>query len=296
MSSALSGLPSNYASLFTARSSTGGVGIAGDINSILTIALSESSAGGAVKSSENPIAALRIAQLNETQDIAAEARQPEVLRDVTAFTKAVQSATSVKQLLANPTVLKVLLTANGLGSQTAYPALARQALQSDPNDPNSLVNQLAPTNAQWLSVAQTYDFANKGLSIIQDPKVIGTLTNGYAEVLWRQSLDQQTPGLSDALDFIQNAKNFTSADQILGDPVLRNVVTTALGIPEQIAYQPLTAQEQAITSQLDIARLQDPEFVQTFADRYLTVLQANSGTGTTQDLTSLAVRSQGLIA
>lgn len=296
MSATLSGLPSNYATLFTARSSTDDSGISGAINSILDITLSGSSGSDTIASSENPIAALQIAQRNETRDIATEARQPEVLRDVATFAKSVQSATSVKQLLANPSVLKVLLTANGLGSQIAYPALAQQALQSDPNDPASLANQLASSNAQWLSVAQTYDFANKGLSIIQDPKVIGTLTNGYAEVLWRQSLDQQTPGLSNALDFIQNAKNFTSVDQILGDPVLRNVVTTALGIPEQIAYQPLSAQEQAITSQLDIARLQNPEFVQTFADRYLTVLQANSRTGTTQNLTSLAVRSQGLIA
>ena len=46
---------------------------------------------------------------------------------------------------------------------------------------------------------------------------------------------------------------------------LRTVVTTALGIPLQIAFQPLEAQERAITSQLDISQLQDPKFVETFA-------------------------------
>ena len=299
MSVSLSGMSSNYASLFTALSLSRS-NASESISFILSAAYAGTSTGSVGASSENPITALQIAQRNQTQDIAVEAKQPQVLRDVAAFTKAVQTATSAKQLLANPAVMKVLLTANGLGSQIGYPALAQQALLSDPNNPTSLANQLSSTNAQWLVTAQTYDFANKGLSILQNPKVISTLANGYAEVLWRQSLDKQTPGLSNALDFIQNAKNFTSAVQLLGDPVIRNVVTTALGIPQQIAYQPLTAQEQAITAQLNVANLQDPKFVQSFADRYLTVLQATaqsgSGTSAVANLTSLAVQSQGLIA
>ena len=300
MSVSLSGMPSNYASLFTAISSSSTSSASASISSILSAAYAGTSTTTVGASSENPITALQIAQRNQTQDVATEAKQPQVLRDVAAFTKAVQSATSAKQLLANPAVMKVLLTANGLGSQIGYPALAQQALLSDPNNPTSLANQLSSTNAQWLATAQTYDFANQGLSIIQNPKVINTLANGYAEVLWRQSLDAQTPGLSNALDFIQNAKNFTSAVQLLGDPVIRNVVTTALGIPQQIAYQPLAAQEQAITAQLDVANLQDPKFVQSFADRYLTVLQAtaqtNASANPAANLTSLAVQSQGLIA
>ena len=47
------------------------------------------------------------------------------------------------------------------------------------------------------------------------------------------------------------------------------MVLTALNIPVQIAYQPLAAQEQAITSRLDVTKLQDPKFVQTFVQRYL---------------------------
>ncbi|MCF3946522.1 DUF1217 domain-containing protein [Acidiphilium sp. AL] len=300
MSVSLSGVFSTYASLFTALSLSGNFNISENITSILSAAYAGATAGNVGTSSENPITALQIAQRNQAQDVAAEAKQPQVLRDVAAFTKAVQTATSAKQLLANPAVMKVLLTANGLGPQIGYPALAQQALLSDPNDPTSLANQLATTNTQWLATAQTYDFANKGLSIIQNPKIVSTLANGYAEVLWRQSLDQQTAGLSNALDFVQNAKNFTSTVQILGDPVIRDVVTTALGIPQQIAYQPLAAQEQAITSQFNVASLQDPKFVQSFADRYLTVLQAaaqsNASTSTIANMTSLAVQAQGLVA
>jgi hypothetical protein len=208
----------------------------------------------------------------------------------------VSSAKSVSALLADPNVMRVLLTANGLADQMSYTALARRALQSDLNDPKSLSNTLSDT--RWKSVAQTYDFAAKGLGVIQKPEVISAVADAYAEVVWRQSLDATTPGLSNALTFRAEAAKFTSADQILGDPVMRKVVTTALGIPLQIAFQPLEAQERAITSKLDVSKLQDPKFVENFAQRYLLAANGSGTDGSTTtstDLSTLAVKSRGLI-
>lgn len=298
--SGLIGLSSaSIASLFGPLQSSGSTSGSSLIRSILDAANGTATSASSAPSSLNPITALRIAQTNQTKDVANEAKVPQVARDIANFTSAVKKATSVKKLLKNPAVLKVLLTANGLGSQAQYPALAQQALMSNPNDPNSLANKLANTNSQWLSVAQTYSFASKGLSVIQDPKILSTITNGYAEVMWRQSLDKQTPGLSNALYALQNAKNFTSAVQILGDPVMRNVVTTALGIPQQIAFQDLGAQEQAITSRLDVASFQKPHFVQSFVDRYLVTMQASAQakiSSSSTNLVSLAASAQGLMA
>ena len=285
----------NYAVLFP--SSTGG-SAANTASSLLSISYGLSSANGATELGGNPILALQAAQANQTKDVALEAQQPQVARDIAVFTKAVQMAKTPAQLLDNPTVLNVLLTANGLGSQAPYTALAQKALLSNTKDPNSLASQLSSSNPQWLAAAQTFDFANKGLSILQTPKVLSAVTNGYAEVLWRQSLDAQTPGLSSALDFIQNGPKVTSALQILGDPILRDVVTTAYGIPQQIAFQDLNAQQKAITDHLDISKLSDPKFVQNLADLYLTAKQ-NSASQTTSGTTSLltyAVQSQSLMA
>lgn len=294
MSASINANPINYALLFPSSTGTS----SNIASNILAIAYGNGTTSSATGSGMDPIVALQIAQANQTQDVAQEAKTPQAARDIATFTKAVQTAKSPAQLLSNPTVLKVLLTANGLGSEASFTALAQKALLSNPNDSKGLANELASTNAQWLSTAQTYDFANKGLSIIQQPKVISAITNGYAEVLWRQSLDNQTPGLSNALDFLQNASKFTSAVQILGDPVMRNVVTTALGIPQQIAFQDLGAQEKAITDHLDISKLQNPKFVQNFADLYLTAMQESASTSTSSSasLTSLSVQSQSLIA
>jgi hypothetical protein len=242
--------------------------------------------GTAASSGGDPLPALQDAETNETKDVAAVAAQPDVARDIAAFRAAVASAKTPADLLNNPQALTVLLTANGLGDQTDYTALAQKALLSNVNDPNSLANTLS--NTAWKTTAQTYDFANKGLTVIQNPATLDAIANGYAQVQWETSLDQTTPGLSAALDFRSRAGTITSVDQILGDPTFRTVVTTALGIPEQIAFQPLEAQEKAISSQLDVSKFKDPTFVENFTKQYLVAnAQATASSGSTGD-TSLA--------
>ena len=257
-------LGSSLLTLFNPSSSSG--------SSLIETLYGAGTTGGAPLDS-NPILALQDAQRTQTQAVANEAKQPEVIDDVDAFRKAVASATSVTQLLQNPDFQKVFLTANGLASDVGYTALAAKALASNPSDSNSLANQLG---SAWESAVETYQFATKGLSVIQNPQVLNTIGNGYAEVLWRQSLDAGTPGLSNALDFIQRASSITSVDQILGDPTFRAVVTTTLEIPQQIAFQPIDAQEQAISSRINVAEFQNPSFVTQFAQRYLLMEQEQS--------------------
>ncbi|MBW4090801.1 MAG: DUF1217 domain-containing protein [Proteobacteria bacterium] len=288
MSTTLNSLP-GLSSLYAAISGSSGT------TASLLGAIYNTGTTGVSLGSQNPITALTNAETNQTQDIKATAAEPAVQRAITAFTKAVQTATSPQQLLSNPAVMQVLMTANGLADQIPYTALAQKTLLSNVNTPTSLANQL--TDTRWKPVVQTYDFANKGLSVIQNPSVISTITNAYAEITWRNSLNAATPGLSNALTFVANAKTATQVDQILGDPTLRSVVTTTLGIPLQIAFQPLEAQQKAITSQLDITKLQDPKFVQQFAQRYLIAMAKSASTSSTAQpsMTALAVQAQGLV-
>ncbi|WP_428488233.1 DUF1217 domain-containing protein [Rhodopila sp.] len=213
---------------------------------------------------------------NQTQDVAATAQQPTVKQAVSQFTKAVQSATSVNQLLSNPAVMNVLLTANGLGDQVAYTGLAKAALTSDLTNTNSLANQL--TDTRWKTAAANYNFATSGLSVIQNPTTINAIAQAYAQTVWEQNEDNANPGVANALAFGQQASSITSVDQILGNSTLRTVVTTALGLPEAIAIQPLEAQERAISSRLNISQFQDPKFVQNFIQRYLVANAANAST------------------
>lgn len=272
--------------------SSAGSGSSSLLNAIYGIGSQTTNAEG-----QNPVTALASAEQNETQDVKLTAAQPQVQRTIASFTAAVQSATSVKQLLSNPVVLQVLLTANGLAPQIPYTALAQKALQSDLTDPNSLANTLPDTT--WKTTAALYNFASQGLAVIQQPKVLSALANGYAENTWLTSLDATTPGLSYALAFRKSASTITSVDQILGDPVMRNVVTTALGIPLQIAFQTLEAQEKAVSTQVDITKFTDPKFVDTFLQRYMIAAAAAAAktpsTSSTPSFATLAEESQGFV-
>jgi hypothetical protein len=251
------------------------------------------SSGSAVSTPASALQALAQAENSQLSDIASTAAQPQTARDIAAFIAGVNSAKSVSAALSNPAVLKVLLTANGLGDQIGYTALAQQALTSNLADSSSLANSLPDTS--WKSAAQTYQFATAGLSVLKQPSVLQTVAIAYAEVQWRDSLDAANPGLSNALTFRSQAASITSVDQILGDPVMRDVVTTALGLPLEIAVQPLEAQEKAITSQLDISQFKSPKFVEQFIQRYLVTEAANATSSAPASLDSLATAASGLV-
>ncbi len=241
----------------------------------------------------NPITDLKLAQANQAGAVAKEAKLPEVARDIALFQKGIGRATSIQGALSDPNVMKVLLTANNLSRYITTPALARKALLSDPSDPKSLVNQLG--DSALLSAARTYNFAKNGLTGLAKPQVRGALGDAYAEVLWRQSLDAATPGLANALTFMGQAKQIAKVDDILGDQTNRAVVLTALGIPQQIAFQTLPTQEAAVAARVRIADFQKPAFVQGLTDQYLLhaakQAQAASGTATL----SLFTRGTGLL-
>lgn len=247
--------------------------------------------GSGSGSAQNPVVALQSAERNQTQDIKVTGAQPDVKMAIKQFTQAVNTARSVTQLLANPAVMKVLLTANGMKDQLGYTALATKALTSDLTDPKSLANVL--TDTRWKAMAKSLNFPANGLKSIQSPAVIAEITAAYTKATWEAGEDAVAPGLSKALDFKARAATMTSIDQILGDPSIRSVVTTALEIPLQIAFQTITAQEKAISTRLDITKLQDPKFVETFAQRYLIANSGSSSAQSTSDLTTLSVHGMG---
>ena len=251
---------------------------------------------GAGSSGVSPAQALQSAETNQTRQVAATAAEPQVQQAIKAFTQAVNNATSVTQLLSNPAVMHVLLTANNMQDQIGYTALATQALTSKLSDPNSLVNKL--TDTRWQTLAKSYNFATNGLSAIQNPTAIASIANAYAQATWQSNQDSVTPGLSNALAFKSQAAGITSVAQILGNMTVRTVVTTALGIPPQIAFQDMGAQTQAIASRLDVTKLQDPKFVDSLAVQYLVANSANaaSAAGSSPDITALAIQAGGIMA
>jgi hypothetical protein len=237
-----------------------------------------SSGGGA-----SGIGALVAAERGKERQIAQVARRPDVARDLARFERLVTEARTPEQLLRRPDAVRVLLSASGLGDQAQNTGLVTRVLMSDLRDPRSVAQQMAKINPAWLEAAERFQLASRGLDLVREPEVLAQIKQGFVESRWREGLEQQTPGLSFALEFKARAARLDSAIKILGDPVAREVITVAYAIPREIARQSLVGQERAIEAKLDPARLKQPAFADAVARRYMTAM-AQQGSGGTSTL------------
>jgi hypothetical protein len=222
------------------------------------------------------IAALRRAlQPNEeTKALARIATEPMQKRAMEQFERAVAKAPDIKTALKDPRVLQVVTTALGIPDGASQPGLAIQALLSDPKDSKSLVNRLSDT--RWKAAAEALQLGTKGIGALRDPKVQATLKEGLQRARWQNDLEEKQTGLGDAIIFQERAAVVDgNVYAVLGDPVLRRVITRALGLPESIAVQPVETQARAVESRLKLDKLNNPKEVQRLAERYLANVAMN---------------------
>lgn len=223
----------------------------------------------------------------ESKALARLAKDPQLVREMDAFAKAAAKATDVKAALRDPKILNVLLPALGLPDAVGQPGLALRALTADPKQADGLLSRLP--DGRWKAAAATLNLRERGVAALRDPKVQASLADGLRRMAWKDELDAGQPGVGDALLFRDRASAATNAYAVLGDPVLRRVVTTALGLPQAIVVQPVEAQARAITARLDLAKLQDPREVAKLAERYVVAAAGGGGTaaGASSPLLSL---------
>ncbi|HEV7690052.1 MAG TPA: DUF1217 domain-containing protein [Hyphomonadaceae bacterium] len=91
-------------------------------------------------------------------------------------------------------------------------------------------------------------------------------------------LDSQVPGLGTAVLFKKNAGDFDTTLKILGSALGREVITTALALPKQLALQSLAAQTKAIEQRIpNPKKLANAAYADQIAQRYLIMLNGGLG-------------------
>jgi hypothetical protein len=205
------------------------------------------------------------------------ATEPQQKRAMEQFKRAVDRAPDVRTALRDPRVLQVITTALGIPEGANQLGLATRVLLSNLTDPKSLANTLG--DRRWKSAAETMNLAARGIQALRDPQLQAGLADGLRRARWNQNLEQEQPGLGDAVLFKDRA---TAVDSniyaVLGDPIIRRVVTGALGLPQELAIQSVETQARAVAARLDIRKLEDPKEVQRLAERYL-MNRANENAG-----------------
>jgi hypothetical protein len=206
-------------------------------------------------------------------------RDPQLQRQMEQFKRAVDRAPDARAALRDPRVRDVVLTALGLPDAVNQAGLAQRALMADPKDRDSILSRLS--DQRWRAAAETLNLAERGIAALRDPELQANLSEGLQRARWREQLEAESPGLGDAILFRERAARATTAFEVLGDPIIRRVVTGALGLPQALAVQSVEAQARAVSARLNIENLQDPRQVTRLAERYL-MQRAGEGQPTTR--------------
>jgi hypothetical protein len=175
------------------------------------------------------------------------------------------SAAMADRMLAGASNLDETLQAQSLVNRS------RQVLNGRDGRPLSSFASTLQTKILGSEAGKIVDAMKAGLRLgsLSDPKMLEILTNGFTKYEYRTGLSEANPGMANAVYFSENAKTVKSVYDILGNGVMRRVVLGALGLPDQLAIQPVETQARAVTSRLKLADLKDPTKVRTIAERYL---------------------------
>lgn len=212
----------------------------------------------------------------EAKGMAAEAKESGNTLAIERFKAAVSKAKTVDAALKDPRVMAFLLPALGLADKAGQEGIARKAFASDTTDKNGFLAKLGSDT--WTNAAKTLNLFIKGLEGLTDPAVQKSLVDGYLRYQWRTSLDEQTPGISKALYFEEQASSMKGVYDVLGNSVVREVITDAYGIPQEIAVQSLEAQSAAVLKRIKLSDLQDSKKTEKIAERYV---MSQAGTAST---------------
>jgi hypothetical protein len=209
-------------------------------------------------------------QLQKSGDAAQDkwSKQASVQQKLAYVKDVAAKAKSVDDLMNNRRFMEVALSAFGLESEIDKKGLLKKVLMSDLADQNSYANRM--NDQRYRDLASTLRFKDFGTKGVQLPGVMDGIAARYIKNEFQKAQGDASPGLREAMYFQENAAKINSPWAILGDKVLREVVTTTLGIPKELAIQSVESQATALTNKIDISKFKDKKFVETFIQRYLT--------------------------
>jgi len=223
------------------------------------------------------IAAYQIAVKEGDKALEKMAARKDVKAEVEYFRNNIQSVKSVDDLFKDRRMMQFVLDATDLGKESDKMGLIKKVLTQKADDSDSLMNKLI--DKRFKAAASLLQLGEKGLAKIQRESTKDDLAELYVKNKYDAGLSKQNSGVPLALYFKENVSGVRNTYDILGDQRMRHVVTTALGLPLELANQSVEAQAAAIEKRMKLSDLKDPKFVDKLAKRFLMASDTGSGTG-----------------
>lgn len=191
--------------------------------------------------------------------------------DIAYFRSVAPSLTTPDALLKNFRALTFVATAYGLGSQVDQTAILRKLMTQDPNATTSLAQQLSDNNYRTFATA---------MSSWTPPPFSGSTgieaaVAGFQQHSFQTAIGQDSVPLQEASYFTSSTQGMTKLSQLMSDPALLNVVTTALGIPAAFGNLSYDQQVAILKPRVDMTQFSTAAGVNKFVNQYLAMDQMN---------------------
>ncbi|MEO1656178.1 MAG: DUF1217 domain-containing protein [Pseudomonadota bacterium] len=194
----------------------------------------------------------------------------EVERETQYFRDNIGQVTSAEDLMADFRLYRYALTAFDLSDTIDQRAIIERVLAEDTLSDESLVNRLP--DERFLEMAEAFDFAVVGAFNLGDPAFIDDVADRYRVVRSEEAEGEINDGVRLASYFLRNVGEIDNWFEVLADPPMREVVFTALGIPQEVQGSDVDRLADELERRFAIEDFQDPEeldrFVQRFAIQY----------------------------
>lgn len=194
------------------------------------------------------------------------ARDPAFKKEMETFRARVKDVKTVDDFFKDYRLLKTVLEAYGLESEIDKAGFIKKLMTGNPTDKNALIQRVKdPRYVDLTSDIRLYS----GLTSLKSADFAAKVETRLKQIRTEKSLDEQSPGIRAAMRFKAEASKVKTAYDLLGNPVLREVILTATGLPKQIAYQSVESQARTIESRVKINKLNDPKYVDRLIKQYL---------------------------
>lgn len=224
---------------------------------------------------------------NDQQDahMAVFEAQPTTARAIEQFKEEIVNIKSVDDLVKNRTLLTVTLSAFQLESEVDKTAFVQKMLTEDPDDDDSLVNQLV--EPRWTKLSTALYGLNLDEDFFQNEANVNAILNGYKTNEFEKFEGENAEGVRQSLYFSRIAGGVEDVSQILADSSLMEVVRVGLGLPESFLSLEYDQQKARLSKEIDIEDFQDPEEIAKMVERYLIMTEVNNYDASANPLISL---------
>ncbi|MCR8549502.1 DUF1217 domain-containing protein [Salipiger sp. P9] len=176
----------------------------------------------------------------------------------TYFRETIPSITSAEDLLADPELMQVVLTAFDSQDRQGSTTLLRRVLEEGTSDPTALANVLRDDKLVALSDAFGFDEAETR-TVLQTEAFASNIATQYRWQQFEDAVAEVDPAIGKALQFQRAIPDLSASDisdtakwyNVLGSTMMRGVFETALNLPNGFSQIDIDKQVETLRDKVE---------------------------------------------